>query len=40
MIVTTEIKAQLQITFFTAVDQEFMLQFRDHIANELFQVFN
>ena len=26
--------------FFTAVDQEFMLQFRDHIANELFQVFN
>ena len=26
--------------FFTAADQEFMLQFRDHIANELFQVFN
>ena len=26
--------------FFTAVDQEFMLQFRDYIANELFQVFN
>ena len=26
--------------FFTAVDQEFMLQFRNHIANELFQVFN
>ena len=23
--------------FFTAVDQEFMLQFRDHIANELFK---
>ena len=26
--------------FFTIADQEFMLQFRDHIANELFQVFN
>ena len=26
--------------FFTAADQEFMLQFRDHITNELFQVFN
>ena len=26
--------------FFTAADQEVMLQFRDHIANELFQVFN
>ena len=26
--------------FFTTADQEFMLQFRDHIANELFQVFN
>ena len=26
--------------FFTAADQEFMLQFRYHIANELFQVFN
>ena len=26
--------------FFTAADQEFMLQFRDHIANKLFQVFN
>ena len=26
--------------FFTAVDQKFMLQFRDHIANELFKVFN
>ena len=26
--------------FFTAADQESMLQFRDHIANELFQVFN
>ena len=26
--------------FFTVVDQEFMLQFRDHITNELFQVFN
>ena len=26
--------------FFTAADQEFMLQFRDHIASELFQVFN
>ena len=26
--------------FFTAADQEFMLQFQDHIANELFQVFN
>ena len=26
--------------FFTAANQEFMLQFRDHIANGLFQVFN
>ena len=26
--------------FFTAADQEFMLQFRDYITNELFQVFN
>ena len=26
--------------FFTATDQEFMLQFRDHITNELFQVVN
>ena len=26
--------------FFTTADQKFMLQFRDHIANELFQVFN
>ena len=26
--------------FFTDADQEFMLQFRDYIANELFQVFN
>ena len=26
--------------FFTVADQEFMLQFRDHITNELFQVFN
>ena len=26
--------------FFTAADQEFMLQFRDHIENELFQEFN
>ena len=26
--------------FFTVADQEFMLQFQDHIANELFQVFN
>ena len=26
--------------FFTATDQEFMLQFGDHITNELFQVFN
>ncbi|KAL6335798.1 hypothetical protein AAG906_039561 [Vitis piasezkii] len=27
-------------SFFTASDQEFMQQFRDQIANELFQVFN
>ena len=26
--------------FFTATDQKFMLQFRDHITNKLFQVFN
>ena len=26
--------------FFTAADQEFMLQFRDHIVNKLFQIFN
>ena len=26
--------------FFVASDQEFMQQFRDQIANELFQVFN
>ena len=26
--------------FFAASNQEFMLQFRDHIANEIFQIFN